>query len=424
MLLPSRSTLLIHQAKLISSLWKQRSRKSRSALPRADAVHVVDAPDGPGVDRRVQVGELPLVGRDLAVGVLELLEQQDPELVLGELGVDQGEADALERQVPGREPGILPLVGHRHHPQRVEVPPVLIADVLARRAAAGCADCRRRARRGRRRCSSAWSRAGRRAPGAGCAARRRWPCGGWIVAVELVGLAPSLGDDVVDLGRAEAARSAAVGEPQPKHDRAAGRDGVEPVMERGLGAHLERVDALLAVDDEAVKRVLDVTACDVPPSRPKTRAHVRLVVGEEELAAGRAHPERPRPEPVVRPGSIASVSTPASSVTRLRPVRAFAARGGSSARVPRRRPPGPGVAEPESAAGCAAAPASGPRLNASIRMHEVLGRRPWRTRSRCRSSGPRRRCRCRAARTRAPGRLCAGSPRRAGDRDTRACGYL
>ena len=33
MLFPSRSTLLTHQAKLIRSLWKQRSRKSRSALP-------------------------------------------------------------------------------------------------------------------------------------------------------------------------------------------------------------------------------------------------------------------------------------------------------------------------------------------------------------------------------------------------------
>ena len=45
-------------------------------LARADAVHVVDAPDGPGVDRRVEVGELPLISGDLSVGVLELLEKQ------------------------------------------------------------------------------------------------------------------------------------------------------------------------------------------------------------------------------------------------------------------------------------------------------------------------------------------------------------
>ena len=35
---------------------------------------------------------------------------------------------ALKGQVPGGEPGILPLVGHGHDAQRVEVPPVLVAD--------------------------------------------------------------------------------------------------------------------------------------------------------------------------------------------------------------------------------------------------------------------------------------------------------
>ncbi len=33
MLLPSRSTLFTHHAKLIRSLWKQRSRNARSATP-------------------------------------------------------------------------------------------------------------------------------------------------------------------------------------------------------------------------------------------------------------------------------------------------------------------------------------------------------------------------------------------------------
>ena len=41
----------------------------------ADAVHVVDAPDRPGVHRRVEVGELPLIGGNLTVGMEELLEQ-------------------------------------------------------------------------------------------------------------------------------------------------------------------------------------------------------------------------------------------------------------------------------------------------------------------------------------------------------------
>ena len=68
-------------------------------LARAAPLHVVDAPDRPGVHRRVQVGELPLVGRNLAVGVLELLEQQQPELLFGELRIDQGER--LRSGTPG-----------------------------------------------------------------------------------------------------------------------------------------------------------------------------------------------------------------------------------------------------------------------------------------------------------------------------------
>ena len=71
-------------------------------LAGADAVHVVDAPDGPGVDRRIQVGELPFVGRDLAVGMLELLEEQHPELVLGEVRIDQREARRSGRPGPTR----------------------------------------------------------------------------------------------------------------------------------------------------------------------------------------------------------------------------------------------------------------------------------------------------------------------------------
>ena len=83
----------------------------------AEAIHVVNPPHCPGVNGRIEIAELPLVGGQLAVGVLKLLEEQEPELVLGECGVDQREGDALECQVPGRKPRIFPLVGHRHHAQ-------------------------------------------------------------------------------------------------------------------------------------------------------------------------------------------------------------------------------------------------------------------------------------------------------------------
>ena len=100
----------------------------------AETVHVVNPPHRPSVDGRIEIAELPLVGGQLAVGVLELLEEEEPELVLGECGVDQREGHALECQVPSRKPRIFPLVGHRHHAQRVEMPPVAVAD---RQAAGG-----------------------------------------------------------------------------------------------------------------------------------------------------------------------------------------------------------------------------------------------------------------------------------------------
>ena len=79
----------------------------------ADAIHVVDAPDRPRMDRRIEIREFPLICRDLSVGVLELLEQHQPQLFLREMRVDQRQHDCVKREVPCREPRVLPLVGHR-----------------------------------------------------------------------------------------------------------------------------------------------------------------------------------------------------------------------------------------------------------------------------------------------------------------------
>ena len=73
----------------------------------------VDEQRGPGVHGRVDVAEVPLVGGDLAVGVQVALAQHQFELLLGEVGIDQRPGQAVEGQVPGGEPGVLPLVGHR-----------------------------------------------------------------------------------------------------------------------------------------------------------------------------------------------------------------------------------------------------------------------------------------------------------------------
>ena len=87
----------------------------------------VDAPGRPGVHRRIDVAESPFVGGDLAVGVHVPLAQHQHQLPLGELRVDVRDGDAVERQVPGGVPRILPRVGHRDDVVVVEVPPVAVA---------------------------------------------------------------------------------------------------------------------------------------------------------------------------------------------------------------------------------------------------------------------------------------------------------
>src|SRR6266545_1529177 len=48
----------------------------------ANPIHVVNTPYCPRVKWRIQIGELPLVGGNLAIRVLKLLEQQEPQLFL------------------------------------------------------------------------------------------------------------------------------------------------------------------------------------------------------------------------------------------------------------------------------------------------------------------------------------------------------
>ena len=94
----------------------------------APALHALGAERlqrGKGVDRRVHVAEIPLVGRDLAVRIEIAFVEHQLDLILGEIDVDQGERAAVEGEVPGGEPGIFPGVGHRDHVGRLHVLPRL-----------------------------------------------------------------------------------------------------------------------------------------------------------------------------------------------------------------------------------------------------------------------------------------------------------
>ena len=85
-----------------------------------------------GVDRRVHVAEVPLVGGHLPVGVQVGTAKHQLHLLLGEIGVHDRQRQRVEGQVPGRVPGVLPLVGHGddvlvQHVEPLRVPGVAIA---------------------------------------------------------------------------------------------------------------------------------------------------------------------------------------------------------------------------------------------------------------------------------------------------------
>ena len=81
--------------------------------------------------RRVDVAEVPLIGRQLAVRVQVVVAQHQVELLLGEVGIDHAQRDHVEGQVPGRVPRVLPLVRHRDDVVIEHVRPLAVAHALA-----------------------------------------------------------------------------------------------------------------------------------------------------------------------------------------------------------------------------------------------------------------------------------------------------
>ncbi len=80
-----------------------------------------------GVYRRIDVAERPFVGGNLPVGVEVVFLQHQFDLILGEIDIDQRQRGAVVSQIPGREPGIFPLVGHGDDIGRLEMSPGAVA---------------------------------------------------------------------------------------------------------------------------------------------------------------------------------------------------------------------------------------------------------------------------------------------------------
>ena len=77
--------------------------------------------------RRIQIGKLPFIGRNLAVGMLKLFKEQHPQILFSEFWIDKSKSCAMKGEIPRCEPGILPFVGHGENPHRIQMTPMLIA---------------------------------------------------------------------------------------------------------------------------------------------------------------------------------------------------------------------------------------------------------------------------------------------------------
>jgi hypothetical protein len=89
----------------------------------------VHTPRGPGVYRRIDIAECPLVRRQLPVRVHVPLARHEQQLFLSELGIDESQSDTVKCQIPGRVPRIFPLVRHRYDIRVVQMAPFVVAAV-------------------------------------------------------------------------------------------------------------------------------------------------------------------------------------------------------------------------------------------------------------------------------------------------------
>ena len=159
--------------------------------------------------RRIHVAEGKLIRRNLPVGMHVPLAQQQDKLLLGEVRIEPREGDHVERQVPCREPRILPLVRHRDHVAIVQMLPVAIAAVIRGRRAEAAARDRLPASRSRRSDRTACSTAGRRRPGGDAASSSRIAARASQARVELIRFALPRGEHLIEIYRTDRRRLAA-----------------------------------------------------------------------------------------------------------------------------------------------------------------------------------------------------------------------
>ncbi len=76
--------------------------------------------------RWIDIAEIPFVCGQLAVGMQIIAAHHEIELLFAELLIHQAQRQNMECKIPGRIPGIFPLVRHRNDVRVVHVMPMLV----------------------------------------------------------------------------------------------------------------------------------------------------------------------------------------------------------------------------------------------------------------------------------------------------------
>src|SRR4029079_11855002 len=88
------------------------------------SIELEHVPHRLAVHRWVDVAEVPLGPRTLPVGMQVDLVGHQPQLLFREIEIHSREYHAVKGQVPGGEPWVLPLIGHRDDVGALEMEPV------------------------------------------------------------------------------------------------------------------------------------------------------------------------------------------------------------------------------------------------------------------------------------------------------------
>ena len=119
--------LAIHPPRKIQQQLLKNARQEMAVARAFRARDLIDAPCSPRMNGRIHVVEREFVRGQLSIGMHVPFAHKEHELLLGEIGINAGKGDHVEREVPGGVPRVLPFVRHRDDIPVEQVQPIPIA---------------------------------------------------------------------------------------------------------------------------------------------------------------------------------------------------------------------------------------------------------------------------------------------------------